>query len=145
MPLAGDVVRPGDNVPTTWTAYTPTWTATTTNPTLGNSTLVGEYVQHGKLVFFRIKVTAGATGFAAGTGAYLFSLPVTAATSNEHSGTGIAQDGTTRYPVTWYATNTTQIAALDGNYPTAGLVGAASPFTPNAGDSYWFSGTYEAA
>lgn len=60
-----------------WTAFTPTWTATTTNPTLGNGTLTGAYVQIGKTVHYRIRVRFGSTSIR-GSGSYRFTLPVTA-------------------------------------------------------------------
>lgn len=63
-------------VPQAWTAYTPTLTALTTNPTLGNSTLTGKWVQAGKTLHARINLTIGST-FVAGSGAYFFSLPAT--------------------------------------------------------------------
>lgn len=62
--------------PQAWTSYVPVLTALTTNPTLGNSTLTGKYVQHGKLLHVRINLTIGST-FSAGSGAYFFSLPAT--------------------------------------------------------------------
>lgn len=62
-------------------AYTPVLTATTTNPTLGNSTLSGIYCQIGNLVFFEIALTVGST-FSVGSGTYEFSLPVAAGVTN---------------------------------------------------------------
>jgi hypothetical protein len=59
-----------------WAAYTPTWTAVTTNPTLGNGILAGDFMQAGKLVAFRIDLTFGSTTNA-GSGNYRWSLPVT--------------------------------------------------------------------
>jgi hypothetical protein len=58
-----------------WTTYTPTWTASTTNPTLGNGTLSGRYLQIGKRIEFSIQITWGSTT-TAGTGTWAFSLPV---------------------------------------------------------------------
>ena len=45
----------------TATAFTPTWTASTTNPAIGNGTIAGAWWRVGNLIFFRIKVTAGST------------------------------------------------------------------------------------
>ena len=61
-----------------WQSYTPTWTASTTNPTLGNGTLTGKYIQIGKLVVLNISFTFGSTT-AFGTGDHYLSLPVEAA------------------------------------------------------------------
>jgi len=63
-----------------WTAYTPTWTATVTNPTLGSSTIGGRYLKNGKTVHFTISlnITTGGS-FGIGSGTYQFSLPPFAA------------------------------------------------------------------
>jgi len=59
-----------------WTAYTPAWTATTTNPTIGNGTITGAYLQMGKtIVGMWAKVVAGSTT-TFGSGFYSLSLPV---------------------------------------------------------------------
>ena len=60
-----------------WTAYTPTWTAVTTNPSLGNGTLTGSYHRIGKTIFFTISLTIGSTT-TLGSGGWIFSLPVNA-------------------------------------------------------------------
>ena len=59
-----------------WTSYTPTLTASTTNPT--NWTRTGHYMQVGKLVVARIALVAGGS-MTAGSGTYRVALPVTAA------------------------------------------------------------------
>ncbi|WP_418063947.1 hypothetical protein [Pimelobacter simplex] len=57
-----------------WTAYTPTWSASTTNPVLNNGTIAGRYIKPGNLLFFRINLTMGSsTTF--GSGAYALTLP----------------------------------------------------------------------
>lgn len=58
-----------------WTSYTPTLTASTTNPT--NWTQTGYYMQVGKLVVCRFKITAGGS-MTAGSGNYRVALPVNA-------------------------------------------------------------------
>jgi len=55
-------------------SYTPTWTATTTNPTLGNGTLTGSYMQVGNLIAFTISLAFGSTT-SGGTGTWRFALP----------------------------------------------------------------------
>ena len=57
----------------TGTAFTPTWTASTTNPAIGNGTISARWFKIGNLIFFRIKVTAGSTT-TFGTGSYTFTL-----------------------------------------------------------------------
>ena len=58
-----------------WTDYVPAWTASTTNPTLGNGTIVGRYKQRGKVVHFQIWINGGTTTNW-GSGSYTFGLPV---------------------------------------------------------------------
>lgn len=62
-----------------WTSFTPTLTASTTNPTLGTgSNRLGYYTQIGKLVIYAFEVRFGSSGTNAGSGTYRISLPVTA-------------------------------------------------------------------
>jgi hypothetical protein len=61
-----------------WTAYPPTWTATTTNPTIGNGSIVGRYARLGRnTVKGVIVLTVGSTTNM-GSGSYRFRLPVAA-------------------------------------------------------------------
>ncbi|MGW7350937.1 hypothetical protein [Streptomyces sp. NPDC054784] len=61
-----------------WTTYTPTWTASGTNPTLGNATLVGRLQKLGRTVVCHINLTVGSTT-SVGSGNYSFALPAQAA------------------------------------------------------------------
>lgn len=68
---------------TDWTSYTPALTATTTNPTLGSSTLTGRYRLLGPKtcqVGIRLVWNTGG-GASAGSGEWKFSLPFAADTS----------------------------------------------------------------
>jgi hypothetical protein len=58
--------------------YTVVWTATGTNPTLGNGTLEGRFWLSGRAVTIVIFLTFGSTT-AMGTGNHWLSLPITAA------------------------------------------------------------------
>lgn len=69
------------------TSYTPTWSASTTNPTLGNGTIAGRYFRMGRYVFFNIFVVGGSTT-TGGSGAYSFSLPTAAATTAANNPVG---------------------------------------------------------
>lgn len=88
MPLVGDLIiitqsssgnwlaagRTAAATPPAMVTYTPTWTATTTNPTIGNGTLSGRYWQDGPTVRGVINLTIGSsTGL--GSGNYLWQLP----------------------------------------------------------------------
>lgn len=60
------------------TAYTPTWTADTTNPTIGNGTINGSYKRlgaGGKLIYVQFQILFGSTT-AYGNGVYAVALPV---------------------------------------------------------------------
>ena len=85
-----------------WTAYTPTWTAVTTNPTLGSTTIAGRYLLVGTktgLVRIEISITTGGA-WNAGSGEYKFSLPAgwTALTGLPSFGSvHVLDNGTTHY------------------------------------------------
>lgn len=62
----------------TWTSYTPQWTASTTNPSIGNGTISGKY-RYASLQVIELAVIirpGSTTTF--GSGQYRISLPVTA-------------------------------------------------------------------
>lgn len=65
----------------TWTSYTPTWTAATTNPSLGNGTIVGRYIKIGRTCTAVIKLTMGSTT-TYGSGLYRFGIPFTSASAS---------------------------------------------------------------
>ncbi|WP_063735629.1 hypothetical protein [Streptomyces sp. RTd22] len=61
-----------------WTSYTPTWTASTTNPVLGNGTLIGRYLKVGMTCTTQINLVTGSTT-TYGAGNYSWALPFTSA------------------------------------------------------------------
>lgn len=76
-PFTGTLASSGAVVPDAMTAYTPTWTSTVApNPTIGNGTLSGRYIQIGAFVYAWFFLQIGATTTLGGGGAWLFSLPV---------------------------------------------------------------------
>lgn len=128
-----------------WTAYTPTWGATSSNPTLGNGTLNGTYLQAGKLVMFRISLLFGSTT-TVGSGNYTFTAP-TAARYVTYQPAGTAQLLDSSVPAT-----RPQLAAFNGSatqlilQDTAGTpVTHNTPYAWATGDRIIISGTYEAA
>lgn len=133
-----------------WTSYTPSWTASTTNPTIGNGSLTGAYLQAGKLIAFRARVLFGTTT-TAGSGNYSLSLPVAARSSHRWSFNGIVFDasGPSLLPILTGDLGGSSVALLCHG-TTAGS------FTRNlqhnvpisawaAGDEITLSGIYEAA
>ena len=63
-----------------WQSYTVSWTAESTNPAIGNGTLIGRYTQIGKTVMGSIYLICGSTT-TYGSGAWSFGLPKTVANS----------------------------------------------------------------
>lgn len=136
-----------------WTAYTPALTATTTNPTLGTGAIqTGRYTQIGKFCVVRAQVTMGTSGFVAGSGSYLISLPVTpqvGAFSVVGTGWFFDSSATTYTPVI-ARTNSTGLL-IEFIYPATWPNGAATnisattPVVPAASDQLGFNITLEVA
>jgi hypothetical protein len=62
-------------------AYTPTWTAGTTNPAIGNGSLSGFFIRKGQTITATIGVAMGSTT-TYGAGEYSFAIPITSAASS---------------------------------------------------------------
>ena len=71
--LGPQVVQYGAPV-TDWQSYTPIWTATTTNPVIGNGSLTGKWRRVGDSIYLQISMVAGTTT-TYGSGYFNFSLP----------------------------------------------------------------------
>jgi hypothetical protein len=65
---------PQDYFPWNWTAYTPTWTASTTNPSIGNGSMVGFYTLFGTTCNFQIYILFGSMTNG-GLGVWSLTLP----------------------------------------------------------------------
>lgn len=149
----------------TWTSYTPTWTADGgTAPNLSNGTLTGLYVQSGKVVTTMGRLVIGSTT-SGGSGSWSFALPVTASSTT----LSLAVGSSLGYISSWgifdclpVLASTTKVGVyvpVDGsaNYRqfarNADNAGAASTGYPATGQTYpWVDGstltwciTYEAA
>jgi hypothetical protein len=128
-------------------SYTPSWTASSSNPSLGNGTLLGAYTQVGKSVWFRVLLTTGSTT-TYGSGAWRFSLPVTA--TGVLSGAGGDVGGAACYDDSGalrrfrhvYLAATTYVSLADDD---GTLVAATVPFTWATGDTLSIHGWFEAA
>lgn len=132
------------------TAYTPTWTQSTTNPTLGNGVLLGEFRRVDKEVDFLIQLTIG-SGTILGTGTFLFALPATAkriSWSAFGSVLDVSASTTIGIPIAAEATSTTLVgirqwpAGAGGQYQ---VVNQTQPIAWGTGDVLTVSGRYEAA
>lgn len=149
----GDVLTAAamNSIGEAWTAFTPTWTAATTNPVLGNGTISGRYSRNNKLMVARYSLNAGTTT-TFGTGAWRFSLPVTGQSgygAGDPVGFGWVNDGLTTYAatVTIVTTSTVQINyyATSLNVALFTAVTGTDPFTFGNGDGARFEVIYEAA
>jgi hypothetical protein len=132
----------------TWTSYTPAWTASTTNPVLGNGTLVGRYSKVGKMVDFAIQLTAGSTT-TFGSGQWSFSLPFTVASNLDMIGNvmvGDASGDTSDYSsgAAYIPDGGTTLQAYAGGKGDMALITATFPQTWANGDRLWITGRYEA-
>ena len=135
-----------------WTSFTPVWTATTTNPVLGNGTFVGEYTRVNKLVFARFAFVAGSTT-TYGTGDYRFDFPVAAKNLLNFSAilcSGFIFDSSSSemYEVvasTVSSGSVFRLNAFRNSTQTVSVVGPTVPMTFANGDQMFFTICYEAA
>lgn len=131
------------------TAYTPTWSTTGTAPVLNNGTLVGNYVQLGKLTLAQVLLTAG-SGTTFGTGDFRFTSPATAAAGVFFAGSAEFFDSSAnqRYLGSVFTHATTALTAMVPAATGAGSTiinspaNVTNPFTWATSDTalltYWF-------
>jgi hypothetical protein len=129
-----------------WGAYTPVWTGLTTNPTIGNGSLTGAYMQAGQLVHFRLAITMGSTT-TYGSGQWRLTLPV-APEAFRYTFYGDAVVGGA-FPIRGIWESASGVVSLATPGTTAGgadrTVNATSPGTWATGHTLFIGGTYEAA
>jgi hypothetical protein len=130
---------------TVWSSYSPAWTATTTDPTIGNGSIVGSYMERGQSVDFRVAITVGSTT-SVGSGVYRVSLPFAPKVNSLGVGTFIdASAGAQLFVMTMRITS----AATTGDNMRVAVAGstipwgATSPVVPATGDVILLGGTYE--
>lgn len=122
------------------TSYTPTWTASSVNPAIGNGTLSGHYVLLGKRLWVHIGITWGTTT-TNGTGNYSFGLPsVTSAAYRQCGLTAIGLDaGVTNYiGVASVAASSSVVSFILDR--SANPWGAAAPFAWGTADELVIEG-----
>lgn len=78
LAVTGDFTGASNQNMGAWTSFTPTWTGTGSNPSLGNGTLVGRHMRIGRLIKCHINLIPGSTT-TFGTGTYAWALPVASA------------------------------------------------------------------
>lgn len=128
-----------------WTAFTPTWSGATTNPTIGNGTLDAAYKAIGKTAFVRIRMSFGSTS-TAGSGLWGFTLPaaVTPATTEAIAGFITNSAGTVRHTVTGFLTAGSGVFRMALGNGSSGVSNTA-PFAWATGDQLVMCGSYECA
>lgn len=129
-----------DAAQSAWTAYTPTWTAATTNPAVGNGTITGRYKLIGKTAWATVNITFGSTT-TAGSGVYTFGLPAGAPASNAvfHVGSAWVSCAGTAYVASVRADGSGALRVNTGNADLA----SATPGVWASGNSIRFTYAYE--
>lgn len=125
-----------------WSSYTPTWTGATSNPSIGNGTIVGRYLRMGNLVISSGLLTMGSTT-TYGSGEWRVGLP-TAAVSLAYGGGGGIVDASSSANDEAAGVNlysATQIRFFTSSGPAANGV----PFAWQSGDTVNWSVIYEAS
>jgi hypothetical protein len=147
--LTGSVTINESRIDTAWTAYTPQWTAASSNPAIGNGTIEGYYKVIGKTCFVRGNIAMGSTT-TFGTGEWYVSMPFTASHADAILMTVTLLDNGSA----WYnATMAGARAGFNHKAPiqyqnvagTAGDVNATGPFTWATSDRFIWNGSYEIA
>ena len=134
-----------------WTAYTPTWTADTTNPVIGNGTIQGKYAKIGRKVTFHFVIIMGSTT-TYGTGNYILSLPFIASSTLSYTdpmGTLMMYDaaptGTIYVGVCYSDVSGDATILRFSTHLLTTQVDATNPFVLTTSDQIFGSITYESA
>jgi hypothetical protein len=133
-----------DAIELTWAldTYTPTWTASSVNPSIGNGTITGKYLAlGGKCVLFAVTITAGSTT-TYGTGSYSVSLPLSADTGYQGVINVFALDGASVYNGVGYIDSSTTTTLSTQHESLAGAYNSTTPFTFGSGDKIHVFGVY---
>ncbi|MFJ2178881.1 hypothetical protein ACIOHE_39060 [Streptomyces sp. NPDC087851] len=132
-----------------WSSWTPTWTAATTNPAVGNGSMTGRHMKWGRTCMVNLELTMGSTT-TYGAGVWSFSLPFPAAASvgsrvgiahalggsNRVAGNLVVSPSATTF--TCFFPASTSVSFLNNN-------GASNPFVWAASHQLRCSFTYETA
>ena len=144
--LNGDLSLSGNLSGANWvraTTYTPTWSGTGSNPSLGNGTLQARYARLGDLVLVWLLVTMGSTT-TYGTGVWEFTLPVSMGGAGRFV-VGVAQAldaGVADYVGVCRGDDTTD--KLRVIFSSGASAGPTAPHTWGSGDSLALTFAYQA-
>jgi len=131
--------------PQTWSSYSPSWTAATSNPVIGNGLIVGEYIQFGKLVHFRIGIAMGSTT-TYGTGQWRITLPVTPVSHLWAFAAELRDTGTASWPgrAVWSDSGYLEMFTPNTTAGTADRnVATGVPFSWGSSDVLTVNGSYQ--
>lgn len=130
-----------------YTSYTPSITSTNINPSYGTGvTRTGGYRRYGNVVEGWAMVVWGGSGLSAGSGAYQYSLPVSADMDHEFAPIGqlTHRDSSAfaTYPRSLILWNASYARALSDSGVTTS---ASAPVAPETGDIHYWTFKYIAA
>ena len=149
---AGATGPTGSFAITPWTAYTPILYGSTTNPTIGNGSITGRYVNIGATIIGEIRIIAGTVGFNRGAGTYSVSLPTAGVIENfQPVGQVVMRDegpGITYFGTAIFNNNNTGRVELFmhsqvAEYDEGIAVTASTPFLFSSNDKILIQITYE--
>ncbi|AGP56193.1 hypothetical protein [Streptomyces rapamycinicus] len=132
-----------------WTSYTPTWTAATTNPSLGNGTLIGRYLKVGRTCTAHINLVTGSTT-TYGSGNYAWALPFTSANAGcTYIGHAHLLSGSTRwmgqFVISPNSTTASPFFPANSTTTTAAFMQQGAPVTLASGHQVRITVQYETA
>jgi len=143
----GPLARTTDGV---WTPYSVDWTASTTNPALGNGSLTGRYVLFGRTCHVAIELTTGSTT-TYGSGPWSFSVPFAAAVGPARIGLAHAIAGSSSLRVAGHVVLSQNNSRFQPYFPASSSVsnlgsgGATNPAAWVSGNTFRADITYETA
>lgn len=134
---------------TAWVSYTPSWTAASVNPVIGNGTITGQYKVIGKTCFVRGNIVMGSTT-TFGSGEWYVSMPFTASNADAILLNANVLDNSTA----WYNAliagaragfNFKSAIQYQNTGGTTDSLSPSTPFTWTNGDRFLWNGSYEIA
>lgn len=129
-----------------WTSYTPTWTASSVNPAIGNGTITGRSrrAANADLIVAEIRIVMGSTT-TYGTGFWGLSLPANANATSALTSSGIAYFYDTGTLTRTGGVRFASASQINLDHPTLGVVAATVPHTWANTDVLQVQVTYQPA
>jgi hypothetical protein len=149
LTVTGSVTINDSDITSAWTSYTPVWTASSINPSIGNGTITGNYKVIGKTCFVRGNLVIGSTS-TFGTGEWYVSMPFDAVDADTiQIAVSILDNGTAWYNAVLNGAragfNYKAPLQYQGGAGTALDVNATQPFTWTNSDRFLWNGSFEIA